>query len=218
MSDEIDINDLQLQDEVVETDEMSAAEWNARSLPDDDWHLGTFTLGQDGVRVGTQEESKGGKHYLKAHVAIALQDSDGKGEGSIFDRVNSVIIERNGKKSSGLHALMDALGEPVPARISVPDFFTQVEYTFATSPQAEVRTQWQASSKAESQEEVDKAIAQKFAKPGKLQVGWYYTFLKGQKKFPPIAETGKYSPEVANPITGVVEKAQAVPIEYRRKG
>ena len=59
------------------------------------------------------------------------------------------------------------------------------------------------------------AIAAGYAKAGRLKVGDYYTFLKGQKRFPE-REDGTYDPEVVNPVTGETARAQAQIVRYKR--
>lgn len=211
MSAEIDINDLSLQDEVVEVDKVSGEDFLGFKLPDDKRYPASFAFGQDKIKVGTRGD---GSHFLNVHIAASLQDEYGRPAGVVFDRLNSVVYEnREGKKSSRLHATLDILGTEVPPGTKLPELYSLVEQTFAASPSGEVETQWQASAKAESEEEVEKAVAAGYAKKDKLKVGNYYTFLKGQRKFPP-KESGGFSPRVLNPITGVEVEAQVVIRNY----
>jgi hypothetical protein len=213
---EIDINDPSLVNEPVEVDEGSGEDFFQVPLPDDGSHLVVCELGNDGIKVGQQTPEKGGRYFLTAHLALTLIDEGGNRQGMVFDRPNSVVMERNGKRSSRLHALLDLVGAQTGSGQSLPAFHETVEQTFAQNPQVLATTQWQASAKAESEQEVEAAVAAKYAKEGKLRAGNYYTFLKGQRKFPPLDNGQGFNPEVTNPITGETVRAQAVVTGYRR--
>jgi hypothetical protein len=215
---EIDINDPSLASEPVEVDGVSGEEWNAIPVPDDGEHFVRLELGDGKIKVGQQSAEKGGRYFLTAHLAEKIYDDSENQSGVLFDRVNSAIFERNGKRGSGLHALMDTIGDPLPNSSTLRDQYDQVERAIAQSPKVIAVTQWQASAKAETEGEVDAAVNAKYAKAGKLQVGNYYTFLKGQRRFPVIdgSDPVKYDPEVENPITGERVRAQAIVLRYKR--
>jgi hypothetical protein len=217
MSEELDINDPSLVNEPVETDGGSGDEFFAVRLPDDGEHLVRLALGSAGIKAGRQDASKGGKPFITVHLAETIYDANNEPQGMVFDRPNSAVFERNGKRTSRLHAVMDLIDAPFATNATIPDQVATVEGALADQPAIVAVTQWQASAKAETDADVEKAIAAKYAKAGKLAVGQYYTFVSGQKRFPLLdTDPVTYDPEVENPITGEKVRAQAIVIRYKR--
>lgn len=204
----IDINDPTLVAEPV--DDVDGASFFAARVPDDGDHLVRLELGQNGIKPG---KDKRGNAFLNVHFAERIYDENGNEQGYLFDRVNSVVFDRNGQRFSRLHALMDLVGVKL-GNASEPEKQEMIETALADNPEVVATSQWQAQSKAETDEEVEEAIRLKFAKPGKLEVGWYYTFLKNQRKFPKGSD-GTPIPEAVNPITGEKVRAQAVVTGYK---
>lgn len=213
---DIDINSLELDAEVIETGAgVSDDEFFKPPIPDDGLHTVTVALGADGLSVDRQRDKstgdKTGPLYLKAHLALTLVDDAGNRTGTAFDRINSIPI--SGGKSR-LQAILGLCGAATGAASTLGALKTLAEETFAQSPRISVVTAWEASAKAETQEEVTQALAAHYAK--KLDIGGYYTFLRGQKKFPLNEATGKHERTVVNPITGADADAQVRVVRYER--
>lgn len=213
---DIDINDPSLVNEPVETDSVSGEDYFSVRLPDDGDHNVRVALGTKGVTAGRQSAEKGGRPFITAYLAMTIYDENGERQGMIFDQPNSATFERNGKRTSKLHAVMDLLDAPFPNSATVPAQAEIVTQALAEEPALIAVTQWEASCKAETEDEVEKAIAAGYAKAGKLATGQHYTILKGQKKFPPLANNEGWDPEVENPITGEKVRARATVVRYKR--
>ena len=222
MSD-VDINSLELLNEPVEVDGSVNSEAFFRPpLPDDGDHLAILKLGDRGIKVDRQRDESGekrGKPFLQVHLAEELIDATGAKVGMAFDQVTSVLMPNTG--TTKLHAILDICGDPAPARCTLGDLLAHTEQVFAQSPRATVTTQWEASTKADSQDSVNRAISLGLAKSGKLGVGDYYTILRGQKKFPPILDedgkpSGKFESEIEDPVGGEKVRAQVRVLRYKR--
>ena len=211
-----DINDLSLLNEACEGISTSAdpGEFFRVPLPSDGDHVAVLALGQDGVSHDTQKTGEAaGRVYVKAHLALKIEDPQDPANGlMLFDRVNSIVFESKG--TSRLHGVMYMAGVPLDPRLSKGEIIEKVKVELAQSPRVKVTSQWQASAKAQTQEEADKASTLKYKK--NCKVGDYYTFLKGMRNFPSITDDAgvHYSPEVANPLTGEVVTAQAQVVKY----
>lgn len=207
---EVDINSLELLNEPVEVDgSVNSEEFFRPPLPDDGDHLAIVTLGDRGIKVDRQREgdarTKSGKPFLNVHLALALIGDTGAKEGMAFDQVTSVLMPNTG--TTKLHAILDLCGDPAPPRCTLGELLSHAEATFAQNPQVIVTTQWEARAEDTSKSEGSKDR--------------YYTVLKGQHKFPPLTDdsgepTGKYNPEVADPKSGEVVRANIRVTRYKR--
>jgi hypothetical protein len=215
-----DINSLDLLNEPVEVGDVSGEDFFSVPLPDDGDHLARLTLGDRGVTVGQQKNKetgqKDGAAFLNVHVAAELLKDDGSKAGVLFDNPTSIAMDRDGQAVSKLAAILSVLDQPATACRTLGNLKLHTETTLAQGLKSVVVSRWEASAKAESTEEVSNAIAAGYVKAGKLHVGEYYTFLKGQKKFPEREDGNGYEPEVTNPITGEVVRAQAKIVRYKR--
>jgi len=209
-----DINSLDLQEEFVEVPEGSSAEsFYQFDLLDDGRYIAVVRAGNRGVVDG--KKKKDNSAMVTAHVqAVILDDSGNESKQSVFDQINSAMMPSKGMSS--IHAFMEMAGHKLPSRVSIssngqPSQMAElVTMALAQSPKVGIRTEWQASYKVENEE-----VASKVGK----KVEEYVTFLKGQKKFPPMLDsdgnvTGKFSREVVDPKTGVTGKAQVKIVEY----
>lgn len=206
----IDINDPSLLNEPVEVDgAANSEEFFIPQLPDDGDHLAILELGQRGIKVDRQREgdqrAKTGKPFLNVHLAGTLLDDAGNKAGMAFDQVTSVLMPNSG--TSKLHAILDLAGFPASARSTLGDLLNHVEAVMAQSPKVTVTTQWEAQAEDQSKPKDSRER--------------YYTVLRGQKKFPPVLDgdgnpTGKYNPEVEDPKTGEIVRAQVRVTRYKR--
>lgn len=205
-----DINDLSLLNEVVEVDgQASSEEFFNPPLPDDGEHQVVMRLGNNGIRANRSWEGKGsarkrtGPAFLDVHVQLkAVGDNGAEGPTIGFDHLTSLVMQSAG--TSRLHAAMDQFGFPLPSRASLGEIKAAVETAIAQNPQGVVVTQWEAQVNAGTKDSPD-----------------YQTVLKGQKNFPQngTAPDGKvkYSPEVTDPKSGQVVRAQVNIVRYGRK-
>lgn len=216
---DIDINDPRLAAETVDTDQVSGEEFLGRRLPDDGTYNAQASFGQNKHKIKPRTNKDGKEeHFLTLHLALTLLDEGEPTGVVVFDWPNSVVYEKDGKKSSKVHSIMDFVGAPVPPGEYFPVFAQKVIDKINEKPIIGVVVQWQASSAAQSEDEISKAIKLGFIPSKKAEdfkVGHYYTFLKGQKNFP-SREDGSYSQEVQNPITGELVQAQAQVANYKR--
>ena len=196
-----DINDLSLMSEPVEVDgSITGEDFFQPPIPDDGDHLARLTLGDRGIKASRQKDKstgqKSGKGFLMVHLAVELLDDSGNKVGVIFDNPTSIVMES--VNTSKLHAILDACGNPAPARATLGELLAHTEATLAQSPQVEVTTQWEARYNKGTDTDPD-----------------YKTLLKGQKKFPPKPDGG-YERIVMDPETGERVTAQAVIRKYKR--
>lgn len=207
-----DINDLSLLNEPVEGLDPNARseDFFKVSLPDDGDHLCVMTLGNDGVTHDRQRDKssadKTGSVYIKAHVALKIQDPSDPADGMmLFDRLTSIVFSSKG--TSALHAVMDVAGFPLGAQLTKGEIIEAVKVALAQSPRVKVTSQWEAQ--VEDQTKI------------KGSKDRYRTVVKGQARMPKVLddagnETGHYAQEVHEPGTGLLATAQARVIRYAK--
>lgn len=200
-----DINSLDLLNEVVEvTSTASAEDFFAPPIPEDGDHTAVLHLGDRGIKVDKQRESKNGPKtgpaYLNVHMQAKILSDSGEEGLSVFDSLTSIVMQSAG--TSRLHAVLAVAADPAPARCSLGELKDHVEKFLAQGPQVGVTTQWEAQVNDGTAERPD-----------------YRTVVKGMRKFPPMLDesgnpTGKYNPEIVDPKTGQKVRAQARITKY----
>lgn len=204
-----DINDLALLQEVCEVDSnVDSAEFFNPPLPDDGEHQVIFKLGDRGVKADRQWEGKGagrkktGPAYLGVHLQLkALNAHGGEGGTVAFDQLTTLVMPNAG--TSRAHAAFDLAGFKLTER-TLGGLKDEIERACAQGPKAIVTTRWEAQVNRGTKDAPD-----------------YETICVGQKKFPPVLdsqgnETGKYNPEVTDPKSGQVVRAQVRVVKYGR--
>ena len=164
---EANINDLQLLEEIVNYDPQ--AELNPTVRIPDGWYLMDLSLGSNGIKIRPRSN---GTSYLSVHVKGKVVAPGSKFDG--YERtgfVSSIVFEKS--KTSALHSLLSACGNAAPPQHSLGTLKSLVEETLAQTPQAQVRTKWEAGAKNPE--------------------GKYITVLRGMKQFPQNSD-GSYNP------------------------
>jgi len=202
----VDINDLALLEEQVEvTSGANPEDFFSIALPDDGTHTAVLHLGDRGISVGRQRASDGqktGAAFLNVHLQARILGEDRKEGLSVFDNPTSIVMQSAG--TSKLHVILDLLGSSAPSPCSLGELKSHVEQVLAQSPQIGITTVWEAQVNRGSKEKPD-----------------YQTVAKGQKRFPSVLDsegnpTGKFTPEVQDPRSGEIVKAQVRISKYSR--
>lgn len=201
-----DINSLDLQNEVIETDSVTSEDFYRRLSPiDDGEHAMTAKLAQRGLEARKRKDPQSGREtpYLLVNAQLTSVEDEKK---ICFDTLTSIIFTTGaGKRTSRLHVFLEACGSPFQGS-NLQELKDHCEQVLAGTPTLLVKTQWEAQYE-------DKA-----AKEKKDQ---YVTILKGQSKFPFYKDTDgnetlDRNPEVTDPKTGNVGVARAQVVSYKR--
>lgn len=210
-----DINNLDLLNESVEVSgDVTPESFFSPPILDDGEHEAILHLGDRGIKADRQADKvtglKTGPGYLNVHLQAKTVDDAGNERIGCFDNPTSIVMQSVG--TSRLHMILDAAGHKAPNNISLGELKEHTELALAQSPKVKIATQWEASAKVETQGQADASGT---------AIGKYYTFLKGQKKFPPVLDengnpTGKFQTQVQDPKTGLVGNAQVRIVKYAR--
>ncbi len=203
-----DLNMLDLSQEAVQTDNVSAEDFFRRLAPmDDGEHECTAKMAERGIEVKPRKTVDGVEKpaFLMVNVQFTtLDDGSGKPSQTCFDNPNSVVFTtQTGQRTSRLHVFLDALGAPFQGS-NLQELKDWTEQTLAQNPRVGVRTKWEA------QIETDKSGKDK-----------YKVVKAGQKNFPQMKDaegnpTGEYNPVVTDPQTGKEATARAQVQGYRK--
>lgn len=195
-----DINDLDLLNEVVEVGEGDAEEFFQAPLPDDGEHVAVLHLGDRGVTIARQRNKQTGDRtgagFVNVHLVARILSSSGEEGIAVFDNPTSIVMQSGMSK---LHAILDIVGSPAPHRSTLQELKEHVEAVLAQSPQVGIVTQWEAQINRGTKDSPN-----------------YVTLLKGQKRFPFNDDTNKWSPDVEDPETSEMIRAQARILRYKR--
>ncbi len=176
---EIDINNLDLSQEVVETDgSTSVSDWQEAPILQDGKHIGIVKLADEkSVSVLRQKNKETGEKNGAAFLSVHTMCQDEESKATAFDYTNSLVF----RGLSSLHVLMTCAGVPLPNRATLAEIKELVELNLGSPQRVGFETEWEAQMKVGERD--------------------YRTVLKGMKNFPKVLgsageETGRYSPEV----------------------
>jgi hypothetical protein len=191
-----DINETDLLRQEVETD--SSADPNkffAPPLLDDGEYDAVLEVGDRGITVTQQKDKstqqKTGPAFLTIHLHAKTVDAAGNAGLGAFDNPTSIVMQSQG--TSKLAVILQLIGVNIPGRCSLGELKELAERALAQSPRIKITTRWEAQVK--------------------LADGTYQTVRTGQRNFPPELDgegkpTGRYSPEVTDPKSGLSATAQ----------
>jgi hypothetical protein len=217
-----DLNDLSLLDEVVEVDgSVTSEEFFNPPLPDDGEHLVAIKFGsrdnnKSGIKIDRQYNKETKKRDGAGYWNIVFQlqgVKDGKVGGTIaFDNLTSLVMPSVG--TSRVHMALDGSFGPNGSKMTLPatmnggrpltlgELGEEIKQAVAQSPQSYVTTQWVASINRGTKDDPN-----------------WEDVLKGQKNFPKRIdadgnETGKFEPEIKDPKSGALIRAQIKVLKY----
>lgn len=204
-----DLNDLSLMQEVIEVDgAANPEEFFNPPLADDGDHTVILRLGNTGIRVMRQQQkgdtgqTRTGPGFLDVHLQLKeVKASGGEGATVAFDHINTVVMESSVGRTTRAHMVFAVAGFPLTEK-SLGGLKDEMERAVAQNPQAVVTTRWEAQVNRGTKDKVD-----------------WQTVLVGQKNFPRLLdaqgnETGRFNPEVTDPKTGQVVRAQVRVTKY----
>lgn len=199
-----DINNLELMNEVVEVDgSVDSEQFFQPPLPDDGVHDAIIKLGNRGLKIERQKDkqtkNRTGPAFINAHFAIQLLNDNGEPGIMCFDNPTSIVMQSSG--TSRLHAILDILGDPAPPRCTFGELIEHTERALAQDARCQVVTQWEAQIEDPP--------------------GTYRDVKKGQKNFPQLVDehgqpNGKFDPEILDPKTGQKVRAVARVVRFLR--
>jgi hypothetical protein len=191
-----DINETDLLREEVETD--SNADPNkffAPPLLDDAEYECVLGIGDRGITVTKQKDkntgTKTGPAFLTVHLHAKTVDAAGNVGLGAIDNPTSIVMQSQG--SSRLAIILQLIDVKVPGKCSLGELKQLAEQALAQNPRIKITTRWEAQIK--------------------LADGTYQIIRTGQRNFPPELDgdgkpTGRFSPEVVDPKTGIAATAQ----------
>lgn len=205
----VDINNLDLMNEVIEVDgSASSEEFFNPPLPDDGEHEVIMALGNRGVKADRQWEGSGksrkrtGAGFLNIHLQLKGVKANGEEAGTVaFDQLTTIVMESAG--TSRAHAAFDLAGARLIER-TLGGLMQEINLAIAQKPHVKIVTRWEAQVNRGTKEDPD-----------------WENVCVGQKNFPPMLdgdgnETGRKNPEVTDPKSGNVVRAQVRVTKYAR--
>lgn len=205
----VDINNLDLMNEVVEVDgAVDSEQFFTPPLPDDGEHEVIMALGNRGVKPERQWEGSGssrkrtGQGFLNIHLQLKGVKANGEEAGTVaFDQLTTIVMESAG--TSRAHAAFDLAGAKLSAR-TLGGLMEEINLAVAQKPHVKITTRWEAQVNMGSKDSPK-----------------YENVCVGQKNFPSLLDsagndTGRRNPEVTDPKTGQVVRAQVRVVKYGR--
>ena len=221
MSNLPDITDLELQSEIIETDEsVTPEQYFAERVVEDGDHLVVMHPGKNrdgefstnGRQTDKETGEKTGKMFCTFFLQFNTLNDDGSEGMAVFDQVTTIVVPDI--RTSKVDLILKCVKQPAKSGISLAELKSQFTNSVAAGLKLKIGTQWQASAKIETEEQAELVSTGK----KKYKVGDYYTFLRGMKKFPPKTDSeGKivgYEPEATDPKTGLVGKRRVTVVRY----
>ena len=206
---QVDINNLDLLNEVIEVDGAADSEaFFNPPLADDGEHEVILALGNRGVKAARQWEGEGkarkqtGAGYLNVHLQLKGVKDNGEEGGTVaFDTLTTIVMESAG--TSRVHAAFDLAGAKLQER-TLGGLMNEINLAVAQKPHAKITTRWEAQ-----------------VNTGTKEAPKYENVCVGQKNFPPLLDkdgndTGRFNPEVTDPKSGQVVRAQVRVVKYGR--
>ena len=206
---QVDINNLDLMNEVIEVDGAADSEaFFNPPLADDGEHEVIMALGNRGVKADRQWEGEGkarkrtGSGFLNIHLQLKGVKDNGEEGGTVaFDTLTTIVMESAG--TSRAHAAFDLAGFKLQER-TLGGLMQEIQLAVAQKPHAKITTRWEAQ-----------------VNTGTKEAPKYENVCVGQKNFPPLLDkdgndTGRHNPEVLDPKSGTMCRAQVRVVKYAR--
>ncbi len=207
----VDINNLDLLNEVIEVDgNVDAEQFFNPPLADDGEHEVTLNMGNRGVKAERQWEGEGktrkrsGAGFLNIHLQLKGVKDNGEEGGTVaFDQLTTIPMDTNVGRTTRAHVVFDLAGFPL-AEKSLGGLMQEIQLAVAQKPHVKATTRWEAQVNS-----------------GTKDSPKYETVVQGQKNFPPLLDkdgndTGRFNPEVTDPKSGQVVRAQVRVVKYGR--